>query len=181
MQAATRVADLADRPAKVVGVVRALGEPLLAPLTGTPCVYFRAIARRFREMEEQVAQDFWLDGGRGSVVVRMARFRIFSAPAPVWPYRRRERKQWEGRQPVAPEPPLPDALRAFLKRQRVRIRRGFHFSEETLAIGETIAVFGVPTGPPPADSGYRGPPTQRILQAPPYGHLLISDLPEHLS
>ncbi|MEC7518973.1 MAG: hypothetical protein VYE22_03860 [Myxococcota bacterium] len=168
---------------KLVGVVRAVGEPWRAPFTGGECVSFivregphwngRTDGSTGRELLAR-SQDFWLECDGGTVLVRpegwseyslsvtearsddetaYARFVAFS-----------ERYGMEHR----------ETLSAFTN-EMVML-------EETLAVGARVAVHGA-VGPraerPAPRAGYRSE-RPLTLVPPPEGKLRVSDRPEHL-
>jgi hypothetical protein len=130
----------------LVGTVRAIGEPLIAPLSGRACVVHRSTARggdsSFTQCE---LVRFTLVTRDGEVIVDGETAEIPDRPSPIIP-RKLEREE------------------AFLARHGYRGGRGTGFEEIVIEPGARVSVHGVvrvEISPPAArgEIGFRDAPT----------------------
>ena len=171
---------------KVVGLARPAGEPLVAPLTGRPCVLFEASIQHHvgghgmdrggpweTEGQESQSQSFLVeddDGGRAVVETEGAWVLL---------------QAMDLQQELQKGEPRSDEMRAM------RRRHGHEDAEEATLrerylegiIGEQqrVAVYGRcawETDPDPGGgAGYRGAPRRLRISAPPGGQVLITTDP----
>jgi len=182
------ISELAeDTPGRVVGITQNPGEPLTAPLSGRPCVYYAVRVERLRTPDAAAelaattaAAASWVviasetrfvsfliqdETGRALIEPTAAKVELSGAEVPV---------------ELGPAELTP-RHREFLARHQVaepsaRLR----CSEAVIAIGEAIAVVGSGIREPDPDAApvdhYRGdPPTRLRLTSSPKHPLFISN------
>ena len=175
-----------DTEGRVVGITQAHGEPLTAPFSGTPCVYYTARVDRARdpgppggavtdaELWEPLASEtravsFVIADQTGRALIEPTAARVELRPEPSVELDR------------AAE--LTASQREFLARHQIAAQGAqLRYHETRIAIGEAIAVFGSGSrepdpDAPPADD-YRGEPLTRLRLTSSAKHpLLISNAP----
>jgi len=164
-----------DEQAKVVGRVRALGELLVAPITGRDCVAYSVTvleqSDRGSAIRETKAMPFALDDGSGRALVDPTDARIaIDNGATV--------------QTGMLNDPTP-AAEDLLRRHGKRPRHSLLYREAVVTDGESIAVLGAGTREPDPDAppveSYRGAPRTRLRLTSSAKHpLVISDDPSAL-
>ncbi|MBA3392097.1 MAG: hypothetical protein H0T89_05605 [Deltaproteobacteria bacterium] len=165
------LANAARGPRRIAGMVVAVGDPLIAPLTGRACVSYetqvvRAVGLgldwdiKFQVVLEKRCVPFLIDDGTGSVVVDTAHAELLLGT---------DVDRWSSERDADAAAENAAAENAFLARFGQR-RRGLlfekrlHFTESIIEVGERIAVMGVPVHEPEpstsSDSPYREYPTE---------------------
>jgi hypothetical protein len=175
--------------AKIEGRARCLGEPLLAPLSGRPCVLYRVTiecydesrAIRFggggpsaprwvHEAEEEQAPPFLVEDETGVALVRPEGWVNIIAPPRLFAA--------DGLR--AAEAHM-DAFRARYGNERAAFLRGVHdrvrYRESVVCEGEVVFIaglVGVERGGEGAEAGgYRGPTSRFVLRAPDDDRLVV--------
>lgn len=165
---------------RVLGVAAALGPPLVAPLTGRPCVGYQL---------EVVSSD---DDDR-AVLVREAAWRPFEVADPTG----RALVRCDGDDAVLDLPTVitssglgddaEDAERAILARHGHHAgSRALSYRERAIVVGELVSVRGVgvrerAVSPAVVDLGRGPPPSQLVLATSPQQRLAISTRPSDLA
>ncbi len=179
-----RISELdEDELGKVVGHARAIGETLVAPLTGRPCVYFVATVEEQRSnskssywktiIRETRGVPFVLEDGTGRAIVDATAAKVAL--------------DFDGRSKSGTFDNPTEVEKAFLARHGQKgqgwiFNRQLRYREAVIAEGETIAVLGAGTREPDPDAppaeAYRGEaPTRLRLTSSPKYPLVISDDP----
>lgn len=161
------LANAARGPRRIAGMVVAVSDPLIAPLTGRACVSYetqvvRAVGLgldpwdlKFQVVLEKRCVPFLIDDGTGSVVVDTAHAELLLGT---------DVDRWSSERDA--DAPAENAFLArFGQRRRgLLFEKRLHFTESIIEVGERIAVMGVPVhGPDPStssDSPYREYPTE---------------------
>ncbi|MEJ7603241.1 MAG: GIDE domain-containing protein [Kofleriaceae bacterium] len=153
-----------DAPGRAVGAARPTGEPLRAPLSGRPCIYYVAVVEELhgKQWKETVREErgvpFVLDDGSGRALVDPT-----GAEVELDIDTTGASGTLDDASPAEP---------ALLARHG-RVSRGKLFNhsvkyrEAIIAIGETVAVLGCAVrepdpGVPPTGEGYRQGPATRV-------------------
>lgn len=153
-----------DTPGRAVGAARPVGAPVIAPLTGRPCIYYVATVEELhgKQWKETIREErgvpFVLDDGSGHALVDPTGAEVALDI---------DSKGASG----TLDDPSPTE-QAFLARHgRVGQGKLFNHSvkyrEAIIAIGETVAVLGCAVrepdpGVPPTGEGYREGPATRV-------------------
>jgi hypothetical protein len=144
-RAIRELAESSKGPRRIAGMVVAIDEPLIAPLSGRPCVFYETRVVRaigwgvdrwdieYRVAFEKRSQAFLVDDGTGTALVDPARAEmLLGMDVDRWSFN-------DDADPVREN--------AFLARFKQR-RRGLlfekrlHFTESIIEVGERIAVAG---------------------------------------
>jgi DNA-binding transcriptional regulator YdaS (Cro superfamily) len=169
---------------RVSGRVRPVGEPLRAPLSQRPCVYFETTVEEYRSsgksgkwveiIRETEGMDFLLEDETGKAVVRASEMKVLAVKD-----HRRESGTFND---AAPD------LEAFLARHGKSstgwiFNKNLRYKEGIFSPGETITVLGQARweqdpDPTSAGTGYRDVPKRLVLGVRPDGPLLASDEPD---
>jgi hypothetical protein len=184
-QASARpIADLPeDTEGRVVGIARAHGEPLVAPLSGRPCVYYTA--RLEREPDATGPGGEAMPWTTVASETRAVAFVIEdeTGRALVEPTAAKVELRFEPSVELGDGPGLTADQRAYLARHHVTAQGAkLRYSEALISIGEAIAVFGSGAREPDPDASpaddYRGErPTRLRLTSSSRHPLLISNDP----
>ena len=179
------LAQASGRPRRIAGMVVAVGEPLIAPLTGRACVFYetrvvRAVGLgmepwdiKYTFASETRGVPFLIDDGTGTAVVDPASSRrLLELDIDRWSTERDDDTAAE------------DAfLTQFGRRRRgLLFEKRLHFTESIIEVGERIAVVGVPRHEPAAptssDSPYRqhdAPPAPSRMTRSAGSALIVTD------
>lgn len=156
---------------RIVGTVRQLEPPVIAPVTGEPCVYYKVhIEQRSHDgwrtvVDEADGAPFWIEDESGHAIVDPLAAEITTRHLRFLPALRRD--------PI---------LDPYLARHRLFMKHRLRIREMRISVGETIAVMGTGTGErdPRAvhPEGYREEraATLRFSGSPKYP-LVVSDDP----
>ncbi|MEZ4368922.1 MAG: hypothetical protein R2939_21975 [Kofleriaceae bacterium] len=174
-----RVADGPEgQPVRIVGAIAPIGAPLIAPLSGTPCVYYAAQLIQWRGKGSKILRrEFHVvpfavvdESGRALLDLTVEHFRYTAVPRTL--YR------------VTSSPtPWEEAMLARAGQEPSPTRgwtHSYQFVEQALTIGTQVAVVGVGVREPDPDAvgavrGYRDVPPTRLRLGPtsrggPYVH-----------
>ena len=181
-----------DREVKVVGRIALAERPLLAPLTGRPCVYYRFIADEVSLREHPVSfthehyQNFLLEDREGRQV-------FVKVVAPDRDTRGRPSFEHFSQVVVPSATPVmahDPRLLPLLAGQRIDPRAianhggRFNCHEAILQPGRLVAVCGCVREEVPLDpegGGYRGTRTRLVLERPRGGRIVVTDDPAQLA
>jgi hypothetical protein len=171
-----------NKIAKLVGEVVQLSEPLIAPLTGIPCVCYESVVEEFREEDNEkrwvmLAQDthrqnFLLRQGTESAVIKV---------------RYAEMHLVEFRPDTSSVTSAPPRVQSFLEKRgefSVGRRRRIRYKEGVLEVGKKVMVCGFATREvdlQAESSGYRDQGTRLVFEHQEENNLYISNDPSSFS
>lgn len=169
---------------RLAGMAAALGEPLVAPLSGRPCVYYDVRVQRHRGLEtsdffelehELIAErrtvPFVLDDGTGRAIIDASHGDVGIGV---------DLERWSDiNDPLTPQEEAFLARHGESKRGLI-LGKKLRFAESIIEVGERIAVVGTAVREPdpdaPPSEAYRGAPATRpVLTGTRRDPLLVSD------